>query len=261
MGSVKALAQSPYPGPAIVLGGSGGIGQALCRALAADGLDVFLSYGSRADVAHALCEELRGLGVKAGCAQARLDAAQDLAAFVEEGADFLGGVGVAIYAAGPPMRHSLVGQTPLAEWQRVAHADQDGFFAFASACLPFLKRTAGGSLTAITTSATGRPWPRYLLSAAPKVSIEMMVRLIAREEGRNGVRANCVAPGMLDVGIGRAIMDESFDAERLNLLLREIPLRRVGDADDVVEAVRYLASNRAKYVSGQILAVDGGMQA
>lgn len=244
-----------------MLGGSGGIGQAICRALAADGLDVFLSYGARADVARALCEELRGQGVKAACAQARLDAPQDLAAFVEAGATFLGGIGVAVYAAGPPMRHSLVAQTSLQEWQRVAHADLDGFFAFASACLPHLKQNEGGSLTAITTSATGRPWSRYLLSAAPKVSIEMMVRLIAREEGRSGVRANCVAPGMLDVGIGRAIMEESFDAERLNLLLREIPLRKVGDANDVVEAVRFLASNRAKYVSGQILAVDGGMQA
>lgn len=250
-----------YPGPAIVLGGSGGIGQAICRALAADGLDIFFSYGSRADLAQALCGELRDQGVKAGCAQARLDAPAGLSAFVEEGSAFLGGVGVAVYAAGPSMRHSLVAQTALAEWQRVAHADQDGFLAFASACLPALKRNGGGSLTAITTSATGRPWPRYLLSAAPKVAIEMMVRLIAREEGRNGVRANCVAPGMLDVGIGRAIMQESFDAERLNLLLREIPLRKVGDADDVVEAVRFLASNKAKYVSGQILAVDGGMQA
>jgi NAD(P)-dependent dehydrogenase (short-subunit alcohol dehydrogenase family) len=97
------------------------------------------------------------------------------------------------------------------------------------------------------------------LSAAPKGAVEALVRGLAAEEGRFGIRANCVGPGMLTDGMAqRLIASGSLDDRALDAARARIPLRRFGTADDIAEAVCFLASDRAGFISGQKLDVDGG---
>ena len=111
----------------------------------------------------------------------------------------------------------------------------------------------------MTTAATARYPVRDGLSSAPKAAVEAMVRALAAEEGRYGVRVNCVGPGMLTDGMAaRLISSGELGEEALAITRGNIPLRRFGTATDIAEAVCFLASDRANFITGQKLDVDGG---
>ena len=163
-----------------------------------------------------------------------------------------------MHAAGPhvPMTH-LSGIDPEAMARQLGE-DAGGFFNVVRPALEHL-RAVEGSIVAVTTAATTRFPVRDGLSSAPKAAVEALVRALAVEEGRYGVRANCVGPGMLTDGMAQRLIesgdldDRALDAARAN-----IPLRRFGIAHDIAEAVCFLASSRAGFISGQKLDVDGG---
>jgi NAD(P)-dependent dehydrogenase (short-subunit alcohol dehydrogenase family) len=186
----------------------------------------------------------------------RLDLADDAAtgALLSE----LGSVHTVVYASGPhvPMVH--LSRVAPEQFRTQLDVDAAGFFSLVQQALPFL-RASKGSLVAVTTAANRRYPVRDGLSAAPKAAIEALVRGIAAEEGRFGVRANSVGPGMLTDGMAaRLIESGELDEEALRITRGNIPLRRFGSAADIAEAVCFLASERANFISGQALDVDGG---
>ncbi|MBH0781674.1 SDR family NAD(P)-dependent oxidoreductase [Nocardia bovistercoris] len=245
-------------GAALVLGASGGLGRAIARMLLDRGSDVALTYHRAAHRLEPVLKTAAELGRTARTWQLDLTDAPLTATVVDRVAAELDGIHTLVYAAGPhvPMVHlSRVAPADLADQLL---SDTAGFFAAAHAALPHL-RAARGSIVAVTSAATARYPVRDGLSATPKAAVESLIRAIAAEEGRFGVRANSVGPGMtLDGMAERLIGAGDLDEHALDVARGNIPLRRFGDAEDIAEAVCFLASDRADFISGQKLDVDGG---
>lgn len=246
------------PGGALVTGGSGAIGAAICRSLADAGVDVAFTYRSNEHTARTLEDELTAVGRRAHAHRADVADDDAVAALVAAAAEQLGGLHTVVTAAAPVASQVWVGRIP---GERVLdQLDQDvvGFHRVVTAALPHLRETQG-SVVAVTTVANRRYVLRDVLSSAPKAAVEAFVRAIAAEEGRYGVRANAVGVGILSVGMAASLVASGEVRERdMEHALTRIPLGRLGSAEDVAGAVTFLAGPSAAYVTGQFLDVDGG---
>lgn len=247
----------PATGKALVIGGSGGVGAEICRVLARDGCDVALTYFNNRAKAEAAADMVRAEGRAASLHGINIEEPEAVRQLVDAVAAE-GGLHTIVYAAGPlvPLLHL----SRIEPEQMKTHLLQDafGFFNVVHYAIPHL-RAARGSIVAIQSAAQFRYAPADGLSVVPKASVNAIMTGVAKEEGRYGVRANGVALGMIDAGQQPELMRLGYiDQKYVDTAAANVPLKMWGQAIDVAEAVTYLASSRARFVSGQVINVDGG---
>jgi len=230
---------------ALVTGGSGAIGAAICRRLAADGCEVIVHANGRLDAAEAVAREIGGRAVAFDVTDGAATRSA-LEALLEEAPIqvLVNSAGIHDDAPFPGMSH--------AQWHRVLDVSLNGFFHVTQPLVMPMARTRWGrivTLTSVAATLGNRGQANY---AAAKGALAAASRSLAREVGSRGVTVNCVSPGVIDSPMVAGL----FDADRISQL---IPLNRMGKPEEVAAVVAFLASDAAGYITGQEVPVNGGM--
>jgi 3-oxoacyl-[acyl-carrier protein] reductase len=235
---------------ALVTGGSGGIGSAISRRLASDGLEVIIHANSHLASAQALAASIVAAGGRAQAVAFDVtDAAATAAALqplLEQGTIqvLVNNAGIHDDAVFPGMR--------LAQWQRVIDVSLNGFFNVTQPLSLPMIRTRWGRIINITSVSGIRGNRGQVNYSAAKGALHAATKSLSLELASRGITVNAVAPGIIDTGMSQG----SFSADDI---ARMVPMKRAGKADEVADLVGFLASPTAGYISGQIISIDGGM--
>jgi 3-oxoacyl-[acyl-carrier protein] reductase len=236
---------------AIVTGASRGIGQAIAKRLAARGAHVVAA--ARGDQTAAVVEAIAAAGGKAEAAKVDVTDRASIDAMVSGALERHGRVDILVSNAGIARDQLLVRMKP-EDWDAVLATNLTAAFACAQAVLrPMMKQRAGRIIT--ISSVVGQSGnPGQANYAASKAGLIGFSKALAQEVASRGITVNVVAPGLIDTDMTRAITENAREtwADR-------IPLGRLGTPDDVAAAVCFLASDEASYITGQVIAVNGGM--
>lgn len=254
------MRKADFPeGFALVAGGSGGVGRAICVALAEAGADVVLTYHGNQAAGEETAELVRATGRKGEAHKLDLRDASAVEALLAELCTRFGNLHSVVNAVGADIPMRYISQIDAETWASVLQNDANGFFNLLKASLPHLREHGGGSITTLGSAGLRRFPVRDVLSVAPKMAIEALIQGVAKEEGRFNVRANSVAIGVVEAGIFlRLQADDDIDQRWLDAARANTPMRRFGQAEEVADAVVFLASARASYITGQMLMADGG---
>lgn len=254
------MTESIYPeGAALVYGGSGGLGGACAERIAAYGGDVAITYKSNREKAEQFAAEIEALDRKCSLHQVDLSKPETVTAAFDQAVEAHGRVHSVVVSAGSDIAQPLLAETTEEQWSEVIENDLNGFYRIAKKAIPHMREQGGGNFVHIASAGLLRTPPRDVLSVAPKAAIEALMKYIAKEEGIYNIRANTVAIGVIEAGIYLRLEKEGvFDEKWKEAVKAGLCLKRFGKARDIGEAAAYFASNRANYVTGQMVSVDGG---
>jgi 3-oxoacyl-[acyl-carrier protein] reductase len=242
---------------ALVTGGSRGIGRAIAAALAASGHRVALTYRERGEDAQAVVAHIVESGGEARAVRADVAKERDRAALLEEVSKAFGPIDVLVNNAGTHLPGVKFADVPASEWQRVLDVNLSGPFYLTQAVLPQMRARKRGCIVNISSNVTLRVPAGAGVYTVSKVGLEAFTRILAKEEGPNGIRVNAVAPGPIRTDM----LAESLDLmgpERADAFIKSVPLGRRGEPEEIAAMVAFLASDAASYVTAQVIYVNGG---
>jgi 3-oxoacyl-[acyl-carrier protein] reductase len=234
---------------AIVTGASSGLGLASAESLAREGANVTL-FARRRDLLEREAERIGGLAVRGDVTVPR-----DLERAVETTLEAFGGIDILVWNGGGPPPGGALDVTPESLEQALELMLQPAV-RLVHLCLPHLERGGAGRIVAVTSLAGKEPTRHLALSNAFRPAITGWLKTLAGEVGPRGVTVNCVAPGR----IATARLEQLYPEGPTDADIADIPLRRWGDPQEFGDVVCFLASDRARYLTGQTIVVDGGLE-
>ncbi|MBJ7608597.1 MAG: 3-oxoacyl-[acyl-carrier-protein] reductase [Candidatus Dormibacteraeota bacterium] len=240
---------------ALVTGASRGIGRACALALADAGATVAVGYGASPQAADEVVGLIRSQGGRAAPLGADLADMAAAGALVERTVAELGGLDIVVNNAGIT-RDNLAVRISDAEWDLVLAVDLSAAFRICRAALRPMLRQRGGRIINISSVAGVTGNPGQANYSAAKAGLIGLTKALCREVGSRGITVNAVAPGFISTDLTAALGGETLDAAAA-----AVPLRRLGTAEEVAAAVRFLALAEASYITGHVLHVDGGLAA
>ena len=238
----------------LITGASGGIGRGLAERFASAGHPVVLHGFRHGEEVNALKDTLRERGYAAFAVFGDVSDEADAGRVWAEANALGGAVGILINNAGVALPQKLLTDCTAAEWDGLFAVNARGVFLMCRAALPTMVRRGKGSILnissmwGITGGACEVPY------SASKAAVIGLTKALAKEVAPAGVRVNCVAPGLIDTA-----MNAHLSEEARSLFIEETPLGTVGTPEDVAEAALFLAADGARFITGQVLSVDGGV--
>lgn len=249
--------------PALVTGANSGIGRAVALGLAASGADVVVNYVVNPASAEEVAHEIEAQGRKAIAIEADVSNEDDVRSMFAGAIDHFGTLHIVVNNAGL-QRDAPFHDMTLDQWNKVIGVNLTGQFLCArEAVREFKKRgvvadvsAAAGKLVCMSSVHQEIPWAGHANYAASKGGVMQMMRSIAQEVAPLGIRVNGIAPGAIRTPINQAAWETRDAYESLMTL---VPYKRIGEPDDIAQAVAWLVSDAADYVTGATLFIDGGM--
>jgi 3-oxoacyl-[acyl-carrier protein] reductase len=229
---------------ALVTGGSKGIGRAIAIELAAAGAEVVVGYRTGKEDAESVAKEIGGEAL-----QADVSVAEEAAGLVEQAGD----LDILVNNAGLT-RDGLIARMPDDDWHVVMNTNLGGVFYTCRAAARGMMKRRAGAIVNLTSVVGVHGNPGQTNYAASKAGIIGFTKSLARELASRNVRANAVAPGYIKTALTDVLPDEAQQA-----ILQNTPLQRMGSPEDVGAAVRFLCSDAASFITGEVLLVDGGL--
>jgi len=237
----------------MISGASRGIGRAIALELAKEGASISFNYATSVKEAAELEKEISLLGVKVKGFQVDIKNFDAVKNWVEQTKEFLGGLDTVINNAGI-IKDKALALMDVSEWHDVVSTNLDGTFNLSRcAILTFLKQKSGNIVNVSSVSGV-IGLPRQTNYSASKAGIIGFTKALAKEVASYGIRVNAVAPGFIETDMMKDLKEE-YKAK----VLKHIPLAKMGSAQDVAKAVKFLVSEASSYITGQTIVIDGGL--
>jgi glucose 1-dehydrogenase len=241
---------------ALVTGSSKGIGRGIALRLAQDGADVVINYNSDPGGAEEALQEVHALGRRGAIVQANVGDLDDVRRLIARSAEALGGLDVLVNNAGIE-KHAPFWEVTEQDYDAVLNVNLKGVFFATQAFVQHCRAAQQpGKIVNISSVHEDLAFPNFAAYCAAKGGLRMLARTLAVELGPLGITINNVAPGAIETPINTKLLN---DPAKLNALLGQIPLKRLGQPEDVAGLVAYLASRDADYVTGSTYLIDGGL--
>ncbi len=233
---------------AIVCGASAGIGLGIAESLAGEGANVVM-FARRRELVEREAERLGGLAVVGD-----VTSADDLERLVGTAVDKFGGIDIVVNNSGGPPRTTAAGLTA-GQVEAAVQLLLVSIVRLTGLCLPYLERSACGRIVNVTSSTVREPIDNLALSNAIRPGVTGWAKSLARELGPKGITVNSIAPGRIDTDRIREVYPDGPTEDDL----QAIPLRRLGTTREIGDVAAFLCSERAAYISGAVVLVDGGL--